>query len=593
MPASSTTRFWRVVAFEEPALEETVSVSPTEGRVPSRPITGAVNTGGLAARDDVIRVRLSWLLVFRAAVVTVLLVTAVALKATTEEMLFARAAVLLYAIAGLSYASILGGALWVWRFRNRGVVGVAYAQLLADAVVGTLLVALTGGVESIFVFLYSLAVLNAAIVLSRKGAMVVATVSAFLYAVVLGAQAAQIVPVVGHTSLEELAPSFLTNAASFFLVAVLGGYLTAQLSRASERLEDAHAEIERLEQLYAAVLGSLPSGVMSVDDDGRVAYVNGAGGEILGARDLVGRPLGDRLAFLSELVGGEHDRFELEIAVAGRGARFIGGSVAPLIGVGRAGSVVVFQDLTELRRLQADVARAERLAELGRLAAGLAHEVRNPLAAMIGCLQLLSADQQKNTQGDSARPRLDDEGGRMLGIVQREAERLSRLVEEFLTYARPSAPKTQAVAARALLEELTQTARQGLKAVTVDIVGGVDVVARCDPAQLRQVLWNLLINADGVVALAGREGKVQLSAQRDGNDVVFHVDDDGPGVPEELRDRVFEPFFTTRPDGNGLGLATCQQLIRQNEGRIGVGQSPLGGARFSVHLALDRSPSPT
>ncbi|MDP2342904.1 MAG: ATP-binding protein [Deltaproteobacteria bacterium] len=566
-------------------MSPVLSAAPSEGRVPSRPITGAVNAPSLQARDDIIRVRLTWLLVFRVVVVTVLLVTALVLKVSTEEVLFARAAVLLYAIAGLSYASILGGALWVWHFRNRGVVAVAYAQLFADAVIGTMLVALTGGVESIFVFLYSLAVLNAAIVLARRGAMVVASVSAAFYAIVLAAQAAQLVPMAGHAALEELVPSFLTNGASFFLVAVLGGYLTGQLTRTSERLEDAHAEIERLEQMYAAVLGSLPSGVMSVDDDGRVAYVNGAGGEILGARDLVGHPLGQRFGFLSELIGGAHDRFELEVAVAGRGARFIGGSVAPLIGIGRAGSVVVFQDLTELRRLQGDVARAERLAELGRLAAGLAHEVRNPLAAMIGCLQLLSADA----------PKLDEEGGRMLGIVQREAERLSRLVEEFLTYARPSAPRSEGVAARALLEDLTHTARQGLKAVSVDIVkqGGVDVVARCDPAQLRQVLWNLLVNADAVVALAGREGKVELSAQREGDEVVFHVDDDGPGVPEELRDRVFEPFFTTRPNGNGLGLATCQQLIRQNQGRIGVATSPLGGARFSVHLALDRSPIAT
>ena len=121
--------------------------------------------------------------------------------------------------------------------------------------------------------------------------------------------------------------------------------------------------------------------------------------------------------------------------------------------------------------------------------------------------------------------------------------------------------------------------------------GHVSDSHRCDPAQLRQVLWNLLVNADAVIAGTGRVGKVQLSAQREGNDVVFHVDDDGPGVPDELRDRVFEPFFTTRPDGNGLGLATCQQLIRQNEGRIGVAKSPLGGARFSVHLGLDRSPA--
>lgn len=552
-------------------------------RLPSRPITGGPNAMNVAI--DGIRIRLTWLMVFRLVVVTMLLLTAVAIKASGEEVFFARAFVFLYVIAALSYGTILAGALWVRRFGGRGVVAVAYVQLIADVVIGTLLVALTGGVESIFVFLYSLAALNAAIVLSRRSALIVATVSTALYGAVLTLQAAQLLPAMGRTSLDEIVPAFLTNSGSFFLIAVLGGYLTAQLTRTSERLQDAHAEIDRLEQWYASVLGSLPSGVMSVDDSGRITYINGAAGEILGMRDLVGQVLAMRLPFIAELVATAHDRFELELNVSGRGARFIGGSVAPLIGIGRVGNVVVFQDLTELRRLQGEVGRAERLAELGRLAAGLAHEVRNPLAAMIGCLQLLSADA----------PRLDEEGGRMLGIVQREAERLSHLVQEFLTYARPSPPRTIGVHSKVLLHELVQTARNGLKTVSVEVITDpdIDVVARCDPDQLRQVLWNLLLNADAVVAFAGRGGRVQVSVGHATGEAVFDIDDDGPGVPEELRERVFEPFFTTRPDGNGLGLATCQQLVRQNGGSLVVGSSPLGGARFSVRLPLDRSPTLT
>ncbi len=529
----------------------------------------------LPATDEGVRVRLIWLLVFRAIVVTVLLVTATVLRVSANEPSFERASTSIYVAAGLAYVTIAIGAAWV-RFGPRSsAVPAAYVQLVADALIATSLVWMTGGVESIFVFLYSLTVLNAAIVLERRGAVAVAAVAALLYASVLLSQFRGT-----HSPMWSLLPSFLTNAGSLFLVALLGGYLTAQLSRTSERLQDARAAIERLEELYAAVLGSLPSGVMGVDDDGRVAYVNAAGADILGVRDLAGRPLGDRAPELLRLAREPRDRFELEVKLPQqRGPRFIGGSVAPLVGQdgkGASGTVVVFQDLTELRRLQQEVARAERLAELGRLAAGLAHEVRNPLAAMIGSLQLLQLDA----------PKLGDDGGRLLGIVQREAERLSRLVEAFLTFARPGPPERKTVALRPFLVELVGAASNGAKAVDL-VVGDVDVdaVAFCDPNQLRQILWNLLANADAIISSLGRRGRVDVTAAVDGDAVVVVVDDDGPGIAPELRERVFEPFFTTRSDGNGLGLATCAQLARQNAAHISVEGSPAGGARFILRLA--------
>ena len=175
----------------------------------------------------------------------------------------------------------------------------------------------------------------------------------------------------------------------------------------------------------------------------------------------------------------------------------------------------------------------------------------------------------------------------MLGIVHREAERLSALVGEFLTYARPAPARPQAVALNQLLDEISTNARNGLRAVDVFAVEHAgDVVAHCDPAQLKQVLWNLVTNADAVVANLNRRGRVELSCAVEGGAAVIHVDDDGTGVDLELRERIFEPFFTTRPDGNGLGLATCAQLIRQNAGHIHVDASPAGGARFVVRLPI-------
>jgi two-component system sensor histidine kinase PilS (NtrC family) len=525
-------------------------------------------------RIDAVRVRLAWLLVFRALVVTVLVVTVVVLKATSsDEEVFARASLTLLAIGGAAYCTIVAGALWL-RFRGtKNIVVVAYAQLASDAVIASALVLVTGGVESIFVFLYSLSVLNAAVLLERRGAIAIAAFAAATYTAVY------IVEPSGTAKTLALLPQFVTNVGSFFLVAALGGYLTGQLTKTSERLKDTEASLAQLERMNAAVLGSLPSGVVSVDDQGRIVFINDAGSELLGGGVAVGVRLAEwrpDLAGVGEAT--RQDRFELDVSAGDRGRRTIGGSVAPLIGVEGAGRVIVFQDLTELRRLQEDVTRAEQFAALGRVAAGLAHEVRNPLAAMIGCLHLLRSD-------DS---RIDADNRRMLDIVHREAERLSGLVQDFLKYARPAPPRIAPVRLVPLIEDTVATARHGLTAVRIDVADVIDVSVLVDADQLRQVLWNMIGNADAMIAGSGRDGVVRLAARNDGDVVIINIDDNGPGVADDLRERVFEPFFTTRSDGNGLGLATCQQLMRQNGGAIGVENSPLGGARFSVRLPMQR-----
>jgi two-component system sensor histidine kinase PilS (NtrC family) len=544
-------------------------VAMTSTPVPTRPLIGAP----VVPVDESVLTRLKWLLVFRLIVITVLLGSSVVVRATTDEELFARAALALYVVAGAAYGSVLVGAV-VIRTRPSWATVVAYSQLIADALIATAVVWLTGGAESVFGFIYSLSVLNAAIVLHRRAALVLAGVSALLFAVAALATAS--------SPLRALLPALATNGASFFLVAVLSGYLTTQLTRTSARLEDARNQILKLEGLYAAVLGSLPSGVISIGDGGQVVFVNAAGREILGVGvDAVGRDVAAVAPAFGPLVSRvDSERFEVEVDLGTRGRRILGGSVAPLVGVHDPGRVVVFQDLTELRRLQEDVARSERLAELGRLAAGLAHEVRNPLAAMIGCLQLLGTD----------RTVTNGENGKLLEIVQREAERLSGLVQAFLTYARPAEPVLQRVGVRALLEDTATAVRHGLQMAQLTVLPSPDWTVRVDPDQLRQVLWNVITNADRIGVGLGRSLRIELGSEARDDEVVLWVDDDGPGIPEELRQRIFEPFFTTRPDGNGLGLATCHQLVQRNGGVMGATRSPLGGARFTIRLPLASDP---
>jgi two-component system sensor histidine kinase PilS (NtrC family) len=469
------------------------------------------------------------------------------------------------------------------RFKRSGIRELAYGQLIFDAVIAMVIVELTGGVESVFIFVFSLNVLNGAAVLQKVGARVIAAVGAALYSLVLAGEATGFVLPLGVDRAPELSAllaPFLTNTASFALVALLAGFLSEQLSKTSDSLDVARAQLERIEELYRAVLESLPSGVLTVDQGGRIVYVNSSGAEILGRtpEKFVGARLADEAPALAvEDAAGAHARFERP-ATIDKQERMIGGSVARLTGLeGVAGRVIVFQDLTELRRLQQDKESAERLAELGRFAAGLAHEIRNPLAAMIGCLQLLRSDRA-----------LDGDGARMLDIVHREAERLSGLVSEFLTYARPSPPVVEATALRALAVETVSVMRTGIaENIALDVDDGDEVVASCDASQVRQALWNLIGNAAQAIRQndESKSGRVVVRVSAEGREAVLRVDDDGPGVPDEVLPRIFEPFFTTRPDGTGLGLATVQQTLAQQRGTIEVGKSPLGGARFTVRLA--------
>lgn len=576
--------------------------APASPGEPRRETTAVPAAPAPTVRDDLksraqLSIRLTWLLLFRAVVTTVLLATALILRATSAEPMFERAAVVLYAVAAISYGAILAGALWLRQMGDRHVVGVAYSQLFFDALVMTVLVVLTGGVESVFVFAFSLTVLNGAAVLGRRGARVLAAVATALFTVVMVLEVTGVaMPWApdGNPSLRQLLPAFVTNTASFVLVAILGGYLTEQLQKASERLDVTRAQMARLEELYLAVLESLPSGVLTVDGAERIVYVNEAGAEILGRvpKELVGHPLGAAAPALEPGNVAENMRFERTASVADQ-PRTIGGTVARLVGLeGVAGRVIVYQDLTELRQLQHDVARAERLAELGRFAAGLAHEIRNPLAAMIGCLQLLRSDARALAQGvaPAAPPETREENERMLAIVQREAERLSALVTEFLTYARPAPPQLGEVPLLATVEETASTLKTGLDPVVELVVEGEEVVAQCDPGQLRQVLWNLVGNAaQAVTGHDRRPGQVVLRVGREGNEATITVDDNGPGVPADIRPRIFEPFFTTRPEGTGLGLATVHQVLAQQGGRIALGESPIGGARFTVRLPVSKT----
>jgi two-component system sensor histidine kinase PilS (NtrC family) len=264
---------------------------------------------------------------------------------------------------------------------------------------------------------------------------------------------------------------------------------------------------------------------------------------------------------------------------ANGGELAVGATVSPLRDAKDhvIGRVVNFQDLTELRRLEQHARRAERLATVGHLAAGIAHEIRNPLASISGSIELLRRS-----------PQASDDDRTLMAIVHREIQRLNALIGDVLDYANPKPKQTVDFDLGVLVEEVLQVARADAAFAEVELSGASDSPLRihADPAKLRQVVWNLVRNAADAAVAGGRHVRVEARTIAEGARIV--VADDGPGIAPEQLARMFEPFFTTKARGTGLGLATSHTVVAEHGGRIDVETDAGKGTRMVVTLPRAR-----
>ncbi len=463
----------------------------------------------------------------------------------------------LFLLAGLSFLFMGVSAAWV-----RGVQdlrGFVFVQLLFDTALITTLVQLTGGPRSIYFVFYFMNIGAAAFLASRAAALVLAVVNSLA---LVGASVVHFV---------FLHPGALTVGASLslyvdVLLKVFGfmilGLLTSQLAARTQQADDAlqrQQETTRaLEEEHGLLVQSVLSGILTVDEQGIIQSANPAALARLGTCE--GRPLQAVLPGLKRYTDGQ------ELRVNGPDEVLTLLCYRSPLGVS-GGEVVVFEDVTRLRRIEAEMKREERLVGIGRIAAAIAHEIRNPLASLSGSIQLLKEEHE----------------GPLVTIALREVLRLNDLVGEFLETARPIEPKLQPTDISEIVAEIAtsfaQDPRYGeLVALEVDQQGQVGL-ADLDPGRIRQVLWNLLLNAaqampdGGTVSLVVRDTPGALKVQ---------VRDRGTGISHEDLQKVFDPFYTTRQGGTGLGLANVDKLVRAHGGRVEV-RSRIGeGTTFEL-----------
>jgi two-component system sensor histidine kinase PilS (NtrC family) len=500
----------------------------------------------------------------------------------------------LYGTIGLTFLATL---LYAGLFRFvRNLARFGAIQLATDIGIVTSLVFFSGGADSIFSFLYLPIAVYGAVLFDRRGAYGAAVLASAGYgAVLLSTEPIAMASVLrGAASFERVFALWVVQTSALLLVALLASALSRELRIAGEALSESASDLVLLRRLHEHTVDSLNSGLLTTDLDSRVRSLNPEAERIIGLApsEVLGRDLEEVLPGVREalLVGKETPsggrlRARMPLVRPGGEKRHLGLASSILRdGEGLAsGWVVIFQDVTDVVAMEQELRRSERLAGIGQLAADIAHEIRNPLAAISGSVQILEASLSESKE--------DPEPRRLMGIVLREIDRLNGLITEFLQFARPAPTKPTQVDLGSVVEDLVRmfelTRPEGVE-IEVDLE--TKLTALADPTQVRQILWNLILNAVQAmpegghirISVAEVAGEPQEGASEDRNDpkggadfVEVTVADTGVGIAPEVLERIFDPFFTTKPEGSGLGLATVHRIVEANGGNLRV-QSLVG-----------------
>ncbi len=463
------------------------------------------------------------------------------------------------------------------------------AHVVFDLALTSAIVYLTGGASSAFVSVYGVQVLMAALILTPGVTVVTSLAAVALYVVVAVGTGLAWWPHPPDQPFEvyawqETSSMIVVARSSVALIAVsvLAATLAQRVRATGGALARVEEEAEKLGHLNDHIVRSITSGIITTDEVGQIETLNPAAARILGAAPpaLIGKPISNYIGEDSEVesprsqaIGKRHDGSDFPV----------GFSRTELLGPDGShhGVLVTFQDLTEIEALRNKAAAAERLATLGRLAAGLAHEIRNPLSSISGSVEMVASS-----------PDLAEEDRKLLSMVLEESERLASLVSTMLDVAQPREPARTRIDLLKVLDEVASMASRGLgRATDVEIKlseDSVPISVFADEGQIRQVVWNLVKNA---VQASSAGQSVVLRCKEEGGSAILEVADSGSGIDQASRGKLFEAFYSGRAQGVGIGLALARQIVRAHDGEIEFDSQVGEGTTFRVTFPMHRTSS--
>jgi two-component system, NtrC family, sensor histidine kinase PilS len=520
---------------------------------------------------------LSWLVKVRILILMVLLAIELAVIRLTPSplpILPFLTAMMLWFVLSLFFVFLVS----VWsEHRLQAIV-----QVIADLIMVTLIVEVTGGIDSSLNFLYPLVIVVACMLLPRAWGYLSAALAFILFGTIIELDFYAVIPSFSnsHPKLKALQVVIFVNLFAFFAIAYLAGLLMGKLRQVDVQLKDASGALEDLQALHESIVQSMSGGVITTGLDGRITLVNRAAQQLLeiSETELRGRSMGDLFQDPLPDFGGERGDAEVRYMTPNNFSKTFRVLVSALNRSARGdlGFVYSFDDLTEIRRLEREVRMQDRLAAVGRLAAAIAHEIRNPLTSIAGSVSMLSEA-----------PSLNDEERHLLQIVIRESDRLNNIITDFLAYSRGKQYRFARVNLVPLLDDTLTLLEHRLTAESSGITlarsfAKSEAWVLADGDKLKQVFWNFCENA--VRAMKKKGGSLTVALTERGSEWEMSFADTGPGFNPQQIEKLFEPFQSNFEGGTGLGLAIVYQIVQAHEGKVWA-RSALGkGTSFVLRL---------
>jgi two-component system sensor histidine kinase PilS (NtrC family) len=548
------------------------------------------------------------LMLGRVIILTLLLTITLLFQLSEKKYFFIPLTNNFYYFIGLFYLVTIVYAVFLRKIKD--LYRFAFLQIGIDQLFITVLIYFTGGKESFFPITYIFSVIAGSMIFYRRGALLSASLSSLLFGLLLLLQLYRWINPLGEPLMYDASQIFYTliiYMATFYIVAFLSSAVSEELKIKGKELIQKQVDYNHLETFNRSIIQSLDSGLLTIDLSGNINFLNRTAERILGQSEetLKESSIYDLFPKINTMIeqskkkdsgpSPDYQRYETPLSDRDGRKTYLGFSISPLTDPEGSliGHTLIFQDITRFKEMEEEMKRVDKMAAVGLLAAGMAHEIRNPLASLSGSIQILESELT-----------LDDPQKHLMEITLRESERLNALITDFLLFAQPPQTRKILYPVRRILEETID-----LFTHSPSFHNGIhiqqpsaheDIHASVDPDQMKQVFWNLFINAAQSMSNGGeihvRMGSgngcgvpdLPLASQLRGKEwAKISIIDSGNGMAQEEKEKIFEPFFTTKENGTGLGLSIVHKIIENHNGLIKVESEVGRGTTFTIYLPVN------